>query len=106
MSPLSASMYLRSTIARLRLTGYLEGVSLLLLVGIAVPIKYMGDNPLLVKILGPIHGICFLLYCYFLLQCVLESKWKFSEMAKVFVVAFIPLGFLFIRKLLRRKETE
>lgn len=102
VSPLSQR--LKSPVGRLRLMGYLEGVSLLLLVGIAVPIKYLGHEPLWVEILGPIHGVGFIIYCLCLGECVLRGGWTFFEIAKVFVAAFIPFGFLFVRRLLIGKD--
>ncbi|RYF49924.1 MAG: DUF3817 domain-containing protein, partial [Cytophagaceae bacterium] len=51
---------LNSSIGRLRVIGFLEGVSLIALLGIAVPLKYAFGNPTLVKMIGPVHGVLFL----------------------------------------------
>lgn len=45
---------------RLRLIGFAEGISTLVLFGIAMPLKYLADLPLAVKIVGSIHGILFI----------------------------------------------
>ena len=45
-----------------KILGYVEGTSTLALMGIAMPLKYIGGNEILVKILGPIHGLLFMLY--------------------------------------------
>lgn len=49
-------------IKTLRLVGLLEGISFLLLLFIAMPVKYMMDNPILVKYIGMGHGILFVLF--------------------------------------------
>lgn len=51
--------FFTTTAGRLRLFAFLEGISLLALVFIAVPYKYALDNPSLVKSIGPIHSACF-----------------------------------------------
>ena len=54
--------FFTTSIGRLRLYAFLEGISLLVLVFIAVPLKYAWQNPSLVKALGPVHGALFLLF--------------------------------------------
>ena len=56
-------------IKTLRLVGLLEGISFLLLLFIAMPVKYMMDNPILVKYIGMGHGVLFVLF----LWCYLRS---------------------------------
>ena len=48
-----------------RLTALLEGISYILLLFIAVPIKYFLDDPTYVKLLGMPHGILFIAYIFF-----------------------------------------
>ena len=49
-------------IQTLRVVGLLEGLSFLLLLFIAMPMKYMFDNPVLVKYVGMGHGVLFILF--------------------------------------------
>src|SRR5262249_12017979 len=53
---------LNSAIGRLRLVGYAEGVSFLLLLGVAMPLKYAAGMPEVVFWVGLAHGILFMLY--------------------------------------------
>ena len=53
---------LKTNIGRLRIIAFLEGLSLILLVFVAVPLKYMLGNPIGSEVLGPIHGALFLLF--------------------------------------------
>lgn len=93
---------LNSSIGRLRVLGFLEGVSLLILIGIAMPVKYLFDNPALVKSVGPIHGILFLLFVFYTIMVAIEYRWKFTETTwKVLLACVIPFGTFYIdRKIL------
>ena len=97
-----------SSVGRLRLIGYLEGISLLILVGIAVPLKYMYANPALVKAIGPVHGILFLLFVFNTLQVGIEQRWRFAKTTwKVLVACIIPFGTFYIdRKILSHLPTN
>lgn len=83
---------------------FLEGLTLILLVFIAMPLKYFYDNPGMVQILGPIHGGLFILFIIYLVMIAREYKWNFKETVLMGLLAsFIPLGtFYFDHKFLSR----
>ncbi len=90
---------LKTKIGRLRIIGFLEGISLLVLVFIAVPMKYYFDNPNLTKSLGPIHGAIFLLFVINALSIGVEQNWKFRTTTwKIILACFIPFGTFYIDK--------
>lgn len=90
---------LKTKIGRLRILAILEGISLLTLVCIAVPVKYGMENPSLVKIMGPVHGSLFLLFLFNTLSVGVEQHWKFKETTwKVLIACFIPFGTFYIDK--------
>ncbi|MCJ7936129.1 MAG: DUF3817 domain-containing protein [Chryseobacterium sp.] len=90
---------LKTKIGRLRILAILEGISLLSLVGIAVPMKYWMGNPLFVRLLGPVHGTLFLLFLFNTLSIGVEQNWKFKEVTwKVIMACFIPFGTFYIDK--------
>ncbi|MDQ0064746.1 DUF3817 domain-containing protein [Chryseobacterium lathyri] len=95
---------LKTKIGRLRILAILEGISLLTLVFLAVPLKYWLENPALVKIMGPVHGTLFLLFLFNTLSVGIEQQWKFRETTwKVILACFIPFGTFYIdNKILRR----
>jgi integral membrane protein len=87
-------------IQQLRLTGILEGLSYLFLLGIAMPLKYMAHQPLAVQIGGWFHGLFFILFCLALLQAKLKYKWSLLQSGLAFAAAWIPFGtFVLDRKL-------
>ncbi|SMC36429.1 DUF3817 domain-containing protein [Chryseobacterium sp. YR221] len=89
---------------RLRILAILEGISLLSLIFIAVPVKYGLNNPSLVRMLGPVHGTLFLLFLFNTLSVGVEQGWKFKETTwKVILACFIPFGTFYIdRKILSK----
>jgi integral membrane protein len=97
-------MILSTKIGRLRLLGFLEGISLLVLSGVAVPLKYGASDPSLVRALGPVHGLLFLLYVLGALGVGIEYRWKFTETTwQVLLACMVPFGTFYIdRKILSR----
>jgi len=81
----------------------LEGISLILLVCIAVPIKYLGHDESYVKILGPIHGFLFIVFCYSAWSVGSKLKWNWRNMIwKLLLASFIPFGTFYLdHKVLR-----
>ena len=71
---------------------FLDGIALLLLVFIAVPVKYLLDIPLCVKILGPLHGALFLSLLVASLTAVGRGALRPGLAALLFVGALLPLG--------------
>ena len=90
----------RLFLSRLRRLGFAEGVSTLVLFGIAMPLKYLADMPMAVRIVGSLHGFLFVCLSIMLLMAV--SRVPISRgLAFVGVVAaIVPFGpFWFDRRL-------
>ncbi len=87
----------KTNVGRLRLIAFLEGISLLVLIFVAVPLKYIYKDASLSSILGPIHGALFLLFVFNTLSVAVEQDWKFSETTwKVLLACFVPFGTFYI----------
>lgn len=90
---------------RLTLIGYVEGTSLLLLIGIAVPLKHFFHMPLPTKIMGTLHGLAFLAYAAAVLDALGTGRLTRGEAARAMGAAFLPgVTFLFARSLARRES--
>ena len=88
---------LKSPIGCLRLLALAEGLSLLLLVGVAVPLKHWFGNPDLVRMLGPVHGLLFLLFVLNTLRVGVEHNWRFATTTwKVLLACLIPFGTFYV----------
>ncbi len=90
--------FLTPGIGLLRLIGFLEGISFLVLVFIAMPIKYIGHNPTPVQIVGQAHGLLFVLFVVYTLIMSLKHKWKLVITLQVLASSIIPFGTFYIDK--------
>ena len=81
-----------SQIRRLEVASLVEGLTLVLLVFVAVPLKHLGGWPAAVAILGPVHGLAFLLYMLSTIETVAGGEWTRWETARLLLTAFIPFG--------------
>lgn len=80
--------------------GRLEGVSLLLLLFLAMPVKYLAGEPILVRWIGMAHGLLFLLYVAVAFAMYAEHSWKKRVLLACLVLSSVPFGtFFFERKL-------
>lgn len=97
---------LKDAYSRFRVISFLEGLSYLILVFIAMPIKYLGENPYPVKIVGMGHGVLFILFCIFLFEALKRCKWDKGVAFQYFVYSLIPFGFLIIEKALKKQAQD
>ncbi len=95
---------IKTNTGRFRILAFLEGVSLIALIFIGVPLKYMSGNPALVKSIGPVHGLLFVLYVAFAFSLAAEHQWKFTQTTwKVLLASFIPFGTFYIDHTILKK---
>jgi integral membrane protein len=96
---------MQNPITRLRNVGLAEGTSFLLLLGVAMPLKYLADMPMAVRVVGWAHGLLFIAFCLALLQAHRYAKWSIGRSFIFFMAGLVPFGpFLVDRKL--RAEGE
>jgi integral membrane protein len=85
---------------RFRMIALAEGVSFLILLLIAMPLKYMFDIPQAVKFFGWVHGALFISFIYFAFGIFTSFKKEILWLGKAFVAAIIPFGtFIWDREL-------
>jgi len=94
----------KSRVHTLRMVALTEGVSFLLLLGVAMPMKYLAGIPEAVKIVGWAHGLLFVVLCYLLLKVTLEDRWPITRSAMVFLAALLPFGPFVIDRRLKHYE--
>jgi len=92
---------LDTNLKKFRLIALLEGLSFIILLFIAMPIKYMLGEPMAVKIVGMAHGGLFLLFIYLLFASAKEYKWKFSFISMAFIASLLPFGTFYLEKKLK-----
>ncbi|MBX2925136.1 MAG: DUF3817 domain-containing protein [Chitinophagaceae bacterium] len=84
-------------------TAFIEGISYLLLLFIAMPLKYFFNYPVLVKYAGWAHGVLFIAYVGLLLACWAEYKWTFKRVAFFFIASLLPFLPFVVEKQLRQE---
>lgn len=89
------------SIERFRMISFIEGLSYLVLLFVAMPMKYIYNEPLYVKITGMSHGILFVIFIFFFIQC--WNKLTLKQNILIFILSLLPFGFIWIEKTLKGK---
>ena len=85
-----------------RKIAFWEGISLLVLMGIAMPLKHIFDMPLMVKWVGWAHGVLFIAYIVGMMLNTKPQKWSMYDIFWITLAAFVPFGtFVMERKYLK-----
>jgi integral membrane protein len=91
-----------NVLRQLRLFALLEGASYLLLLGVAMPLKYVAGWPMAVRITGSIHGILFLLFMSALFRVADEHEWPLRKSLLAFLWSLIPFGMVPLDRMVRQ----
>lgn len=97
---------LRTPVGRLRIIAFIEGISYLVLLCIAMPLKYFAGLPLPVKIVGWIHGLLFVLYLLAVAEVCVKRRWTPGQIFVALVASLIPFGTFALDARLRREESK
>lgn len=92
-----------ATLRNLTIVGYLEGTSFLLLLGIAMPLKYMLDMPEAVRYIGMAHGVLFIAYILMLVITASKIKMPLWAMPAGVLGSFLPFGPFVFDHLLKKR---
>lgn len=98
---------MKNPIPLLRRIALIEGVSFLVLLGIAMPLKYLAGMPMAVRVAGWAHGVLFVAFCWMLLQTLLRvSNWTFPRSVVVFIASLLPFGPFLLDARMKQWEAE
>ena len=98
---------LHTHIGRLRIIGFLEGVSFLLLMGIGMPLKYYGGYEHATQDIGMAHGVLFIGYVISVFPARKDLKWSNSTTLLVLLASIIPFGtFIADYRLFRKYKVQ
>ncbi|WP_078411759.1 DUF3817 domain-containing protein [Priestia abyssalis] len=92
----------KSTIGLLRRIGIIEGISYLILLFIAMPLKYFADFPIFVQIFGMAHGVLFVLFVLMLVVVWFKHRWPFIRVVGAFIASLLPFGTFVLDTRLRK----
>jgi len=93
-----------NTLSIFRKIAVAEGLSYVVLVFIAMPLKYWADIPLAVKYTGWAHGLLFMLYIVLLIMAWTEYKWSFKKSAMIGVASLLPFAPFLVDKKLKEEN--
>lgn len=77
---------------------WLEGISLLLLLFFAMPMKYWAGNEIYVKTIGMAHGVLFVLYIVLAIFMKFTQKWSMKKFLLICLASIIPFGTFYVEK--------
>ena len=92
-------------IGRLRMAGISEGISYILLLFIAMPLKYFAGLPQAVWYIGWVHGLLFILFILALIYVTITLEWNFKKVIVAFIAALLPFGTFILNRSLKRQES-
>ena len=88
-----------------RYTGWLEGLSYLLLLFVAMPLKYIWGEPSMVRVVGMAHGLLFLAYVGLAFAMCDREHWAMRTLGLALLASLLPFGpFVFDRRYLSRRS--
>ena len=97
---------MKTALTRFRWIALTEGISYLLLLGVAMPLKYQWDMPLAVRIVGMIHGILFILYLVTGFQASRSEGWTRRFEIFAFIASLVPFGTFYLDRKISAKGSN
>jgi integral membrane protein len=97
---------LQTSLGRFRLVALLEGLSFIILLGVAMPLKHIWGMPLYVKYVGWAHGLLFIYFFFALLQVYGDHHWSLKKVLWCILASLLPFGTFVLDAKLLRKEAE
>ncbi len=84
--------FIKTSLGRLRIIAFAEGISYLILLFIAMPLKHFWGQPNAVKNFGLVHGLLFVLYILYVFLCKIEYRWTLKRALVLLAISIIPFG--------------
>ncbi len=92
-----------SELKKFLLINKIEGISFILLIFVAMPLKYFADVAVATKIMGSIHGFLFVIFCYQLYKICKRSFISSREAILYFVLSLVPFGSFYTERLINNR---
>ena len=93
-----------SELKKFKFINKIEGISFIILLFVAMPMKYYFGYPIATKIVGMAHGLLVFIFIYQLIEAKNEANLTLKESALYFVLSLIPFGSFYTDKLLAKKN--
>lgn len=89
---------MKNVFATFRKIALMEGISFLVLLFIAMPLKYLANLPMAVTVVGGLHGVLFIAFLYFAWEVKSDHKKDFIWLVKAFLASILPFGTILMDK--------
>ena len=93
-----------SALGQFRMAAITEGISFIVLLFVAMPLKYIAGDPRAVLYVGWVHGLLFMIYILTLIIAAIKLEWKFKKIVIAFLASLIPFGTFILDKSLKKEE--
>ncbi|WP_233510896.1 DUF3817 domain-containing protein [Actinomadura craniellae] len=84
--------------SRYRVLANVVGVLLIVLIFIAVPVKYIGGEPIVSSIVSPVHGVLYMVYLVFAFDLYRRAGWPVSRMVSMVAAGLVPFLAFFVER--------
>jgi integral membrane protein len=95
-----------STLTKFRMVAIAEGISFIILLGIAMPLKYFADMPMAVKVMGYIHGFLFIGFIILAWETKNSLNKNFLWFAGAMLASLLPFGTFVLDRQLKKEEKQ
>ena len=95
-----------SELKKFRLINKIEGISFIILLFVAMPLKYSFGYPMATKIVGMLHGLLVFAFIYQIIEAKKEAGFTLKETALYSILSLIPFGSFYTDKLLAKKMPQ
>jgi len=83
---------MKRALQQFRIVAFLEGMSFLLLLFVAMPLKHYANMPMAVRVAGSVHGLLFVVFVIALVRAAMERDWTLVRSLLYFCASLIPFG--------------
>lgn len=95
---------MKKTFSWFRKVAFAEGLSFLILLGIAMPLKYFADMPMAVTVVGSLHGVLFVAFLILAREVKSDFKMNLKWLAKAILASILPFGTFILDKEWKKEE--
>jgi integral membrane protein len=95
-----------AALTRYRVIAYIVGVVLILFVAVAIPLKYIGDQPALGQVVAPAHGFLYMVYLVAVFDLGRRANWPLRRMVLLMLAGTIPFVSFYAERVVTRSAQE